>query len=314
MDWTELVRIISPPLEAGLEGPSLFLALLALGMLVGMLTGFFGVGGGFLIVPLLNVVLGIRYEVAVGSSLSFMIGTSFSGLLRQRQEGNVQYEIAGYLAAGSIVGAVLGDGLQNFLLLSVAGGQEGPFTAVMHGTFILMLIGTIFAVRSRGDEHQRAPLLLKWGPSPFFETPESLSFWEAGRGLRKGYSVPGSFVVGMLIGLATGLLGIGGGVLLVPVLLGLFGLSHHRAAGTSLGVIFVTSIAGIVKKGLSDIPKVSLPLTFVLLLSSVIGVRMGVFLVKKTGAGEFHRYFVWVLVLTIGIILMDLLPMLLIGF
>lgn len=326
MDWDLLLKLLAPPIEASVEGALLMGVLLALGLTVGVLTGFFGVGGGFLVVPLLNVALGIPYELAVGSSLSFMIGTSFSGVLRQRREGNVHFQVSAYLVSGSLIGAIVGDWLQNLLLFQVAGGREEVFTPIMHSIFILLLVGTILGMKpgrakgasaaagtageaakptgaagGNGNTQEKLPLLLRFGPGPRFQTPES----EAMAGSR-GYSVPGTFVVGAGVGITTGLLGIGGGVLLVPVLLGLFGLSHQRAAGTSLAVIFATAIAGIVKKGLAEIPKVSLPLTVMLLLGSVIGVQLGVFLVKKTGAHDFKRYFVYVLLLAIALIAADL--------
>jgi uncharacterized membrane protein YfcA len=246
--------------------------------------------------------------VAVGSSLSFIIGTSFSGVLKQRKEGNVHFEVAAYLVSGSVIGAVLGDVLQNFLLFQVAGGREEVFTPIMHSIFIVLLLVTMWFMRapskkSGGSEGGKkdVPLLARVGLPPYFHTPESGESPES-----RGFSVPGTFVTGAGIGVATGLLGIGGGVLLVPVLLGLFGLTHQRAAGTSLAVIFSTAVVGIVKKGFAEIPKVSLPLTMVLLVSSVIGVQLGILLVKNAGASNFRRYFNYVLLLAIALIVADL--------
>src|SRR6056297_1709025 len=229
MDWNSLLELLAPPLHAGGEGAMLYIALLLLGLVVGVLTGFFGVGGGFLVVPLLNVVLGINYEVAVGSSLSFIIGTSFSGVLKQRLEGNVHLRIAAYLVTGSVVGAVLGDSIQNYLLFGIAGGREMVFTPIIHSIFIVLLIATMWSMRSSskssdsGGRVGKVPLLAKIGPPPFFHTPETEGLSNA-----RGFSVPATFLTGTGVGVATGLLGIGGGVLLVPVLLGLFGLVHQR--------------------------------------------------------------------------------------
>lgn len=308
MDLQQLLQLLAPPLGVGAEGPLFYLALLLLGLGVGVLTGFFGVGGGFLVVPLLNVVLGINYEVAVGSSLSFIIGTSFSGVLKQRQEGNVHFRVAGYLVSGSVLGAVLGDSLQNYLLFRVAGGQEAVFTPIMHSIFIVLLIATMWSMKppskkNRAPAHstEKVPFLAKIGVPPYFHTPETEGWSES-----RGFSVPGTFLAGIGIGIATGLLGIGGGVLLVPVLLGLFGLSHQRTAGTSLAVIFSTAVVGILKKGLAEIPKISLPLTMVLLVSSVIGVQFGILLVRHAGAHDFRRYFNYVLLLSITLIVADL--------
>jgi len=308
MNWNEILQLLTPSLNAGVEGPLLYGVLLILGLAVGILTGFFGVGGGFMLVPLLNVVLGINYEIAVGSSLSFIIGTSFSGVLAQRGSGNVHLEVAAYLISGSVFGAVFGDVLQNILLFTVAGGRVELFTLWMHAIFILVLIGTIAAVRPGRDAGagaqsagiKKMPLLARIGPPPRFHTSETQLLPG-----HAGFSVPATFLVGFLIGITTGLLGIGGGVLLVPVLLGLFGLSHQKAAGTSLAIIFVTSIAAIIKKGFTDIPKVNLVLTMVLLISSVIGVRAGIALLQRTGGKSFRQYFVYVLLAVIILIGVD---------
>ena len=312
MDWIEVWQLLSPATEAALSGGSYYVSLLAIGLGIGILTGFFGVGGGFLVVPILNVMLGVRYEIAVGSSLSFIIGTSFAGLLRQRKAGNVHFGVAGYLVAGSVLGAVLGDSLQMFLLNGIAGGNTALFTVFMHSIFIVVLVGTIFAMRSSNNSSEAdtaatkkaavndrsdAPLLAKIGPPPKFHIVEWAGF---------GFSVPGTFLVGALIGVFTGLLGIGGGVLLVPVLLGLFGLSHQKAAGTSLAIIFATAVVAVIKKSLSAVPKVSLPMTLILLVASVIGVQLGVYLVKRVSGSGFRRLFVYVLLAAIAMIVTDL--------
>lgn len=301
MDWNELLRLVAPPIEASLAGPPFYAVVLNIGLSVGVLTGFFGVGGGFLIVPLLNIALDINYELAVGSSLSFIIGTSFAGLLKQNEQKNVNFEVAGYIVAGSMIGAVIGDNLQMFLLYGLAGGRQELFTLVMHGLFLFVLIGTIFSMRApANDKMEKLPLLARTGPPPKFHIDE----W----GIH-GFSVPGTFLVGAVIGILTGLLGIGGGVLLVPILLGLFGLSHTKAAGTSLAIIFATSLVAVAKKGFSAVPKVSLPLTLILLIASVIGIQLGIYLVHRVSGAGFRRYFSYVLLAAIALILIDALAM-----
>lgn len=298
MAWSEVLRLVAPPIEASLTGAPFYAVVLTIGLGIGILTGFFGVGGGFLIVPLLNIVLDISYELAVGSSLSFIIGTSFAGLLKQNEQKNVHFEVAGYIIAGSVIGAVLGDNLQGFILYGLAGGRQELFTLIMHGLFLLVLIGTIVSMRTPAgrEEPSRLPLLARIGPPPKFHIEE----WG-----RHGFSVPGTFLVGAVIGVFTGLLGIGGGVLLVPVLLGLFGLNHTKAAGTSLAIIFATSIVAVIKKGFSTVPKVSLPLTLILLIASVIGVQFGIFLVHRVSHTGFRRSFSYVLLAAITLILID---------
>jgi len=78
------------------------------GFIVGILSGLFGVGGGFLLVPLLNTVFGIPYNIAIGSSLLQMVGTSTASTLKHRCYGHLDFKLAGFILMGSIVGVELG--------------------------------------------------------------------------------------------------------------------------------------------------------------------------------------------------------------
>ncbi len=301
MNWEYLITIIAPPMQASLSGAWLYLVLLVIGGFIGVLTGFFGVGGGFLIVPLLNIVVGINYELAVGSSLSFILGTSFTGMMRQRSQGNVYLAAAGYIAAGSVIGSVLGDLAQEALLFSIAGGSRHVFTMWMHGLFLVVLAVTMIAVKAssrESAEQERTPMLLARGPRPMFSSEGNIQI-----------SIPLTFLIGLIIGVMTGLLGIGGGVLLVPILLGLFGLGHRTAVGTSLAIVVITSLSGIIKKGFSDIPKVSLPLTVLLIAGSIFGLQLGIMLLRRSGEKSFRRYFTYIIILAMALIAADLLGM-----
>jgi len=78
------------------------------GFIIGILSGLFGVGGGFLLVPLLNIVFNIPYNIAIGSSLLQMVGTSAAGSLKHKSYVNIDYKLAGFAVIGSIVGVELG--------------------------------------------------------------------------------------------------------------------------------------------------------------------------------------------------------------
>lgn len=296
--WSGITLLLDPAVHSHLSGPPLYAALLLIGLGIGVLTGFFGVGGGFLLVPLLNIVLGINYELAVGTSLCFIIGTSAVGLLKQKQHGNVHLKVAVFIVSGSLIGAVLGDSLQMYLLHGAAGGNATRFTLIMHTLFILLLGATAYSMKNPvNNDTGKLPILARFGPAPKF----SLEEWGSA-----AFSVPGACVTGILIGISTGLLGIGGGILLVPVLLVFFGLTHQKAAGTSLAIIFATSVAAVLKKGFSDIPKISIPVTLVLLLTSIIGVQLGIFMVRQASGSGFRRYFIYVIILTTALIAADL--------
>jgi hypothetical protein len=78
------------------------------GFVIGILSGLFGVGGGFLLVPLLNAVFSVPYNIAIGSSLLQMVGTSAASTLKHRGYGNIDYKLAGFTVMGSMVGVELG--------------------------------------------------------------------------------------------------------------------------------------------------------------------------------------------------------------
>lgn len=297
MNWDTLLLMLNPPLESSVHGITLYVLLLAIGMIIGMLTGFFGIGGGFLVVPLLHIFAGIPYQTAVGSSLTLILGTSFTGFLKQRSSGNIEISVAMYLGMGSVLGAVLGDALQNFLYV-LSGAQDDIFNLSMHGIILVLLFSIIMLFRYKGSEkdQETLPLMqrINFPPSYRISTSEDRSI-----------SIVVTFFTGMVLGILTGLIGIGGGVILLPLLIGMFGLPHRKAAGTSLTVGLVTSTAAVITKGITDSSKIHLPLTMILLLTSIIGLHVGFSLLQRTGEKNFRKVFSYIIMLTIILIVID---------
>lgn len=298
------MRLLQIPSSLTISAPVLYGGVILLGLFIGLLTGLFGVGGGFLVVPLLNVLLGVPYRIAVGSSLFFIVGTSAFALPAHIRERNFEPKAVLYLSAGSILGALCGDLVQDFLVYAVSGGRAETFEVWMHGLFLALLFVTaILLLRPvrdpYGEGHARPRTPIQQLPLPPYTKLEQ-------EGLA-GVSIPGLIGIGFLIGILTGLLGVGGGVLFMPVLLLVIGLRPKLAVGTSLGVVLTASIAGLLKKLLSAQPKVSLPLTLMLFVGSMVGVRAGIRILKRIEGGKIRQYFVIVVFLAIGIILFDLL-------
>jgi hypothetical protein len=282
--------------QAHLAGFALYAALAGMGLGIGMLTGLFGVGGAFLVVPLLNTLLGIPYELAIGSSLCFVAGTSTAGLIRHARLGNVELAAAVFLSAGSMVGAVLGDMLQDVLVRHVAGGDQARFDTLMDVLFVGLLCVVILSVVREPRPHASGKVALQrmsLGPR--------VDLRKAGR---EGVSGTGLVAIGLLVGVMTGVFGVGGGVLFVPILLIFVGMSPHLAVGTSLGVVLLASTAGTVKKGLAD--EVSLTIAMALLLGSVLGVQAGVWLCGRIGGKQLRRYFALVVAAAVVMLLVDL--------
>ena len=297
----ELFALLAPDFAPHLTGVAFYAVLVLLGTVIGLMTGFFGVGGGFLTVPLLNIILGIPYEIAVGSDLCFIVGTSVSGFLRQTYLNKVDFRAVACIAGGSITGAVVGDIVQDALIHSVAGGERAVFTNIMHVLFLVLLSATAFIILKKRQAYAAAGgrtvlQRFSFGPSVDLSHP----------GL-DDVNLIGMIVAGFFIGVLTGVMGIGGGVLMVPVLLVLVGLPADKASGTSLGIIFLAAFAGVVKKSLSSTPKISLPVTMALLVASVIGVQIGIKLVQNIDTRRFRKYFSVVIFAAIVLILFDLL-------
>ncbi len=284
-----------------------------LGFGIGILTGLFGVGGGFLIVPLLHVLLGVPYSVAVGSSLLFILGTSALAIPGHYKQGNFEPKAVLYLSIGSVIGSLVGDETQDLLALHMAKGNLPIFNQWMHGLFVgLLLLTSILLLWPNWQRKTGNGSLNNSIPRPAsVQSPLHQINIPPFTHLKKAdlprISIPGLVLLGFLVGLLTGLLGVGGGVLFMPILLLVVGLPPKLAVGTSLGVVLFAALAGTVKKVLSPVPKINLFLTMALLLGSALGVQVGNYLCQRIEGSRIRQYFVLVIALAMGVIVWDLL-------
>ncbi len=279
-----------------MSGLPLLCALAGLGWAIGILTGLFGVGGGFLITPVLIVAFGIDESLAVGSSLSLMIGTGAAGLARHARLGNVEPKSMLILGGGSVGGAILGTELHVFLRTSL--GLAGPvdFHVAMRGLYVVLLLATGWLVLRGSAERRGTRSLLQRLPlPPRVDLPHaSLT----------GVSLFGMSLLGVCVGVLSGLLGVGGGVLFMPILLLVVGLSAHQAVGTSLGVVLFAAIAGTIKHGL--LGTVNLWIAMACLMGSTIGVQLGAWLCHRLHAEKLRRYFALVVFAAAAVVAADL--------
>jgi uncharacterized protein len=194
----------------------------AVGLVAGFLSGLFGVGGGILIVPALVLVMTMDQRLAHGTSLAAVLPIAVSSTLGYALEDKVDWPVAALLAAAAVAGALVGTHAlqrlpQRTLALAFAG----------------LLIAT--AVRLLVDH----------------------SGVGVGRGALDAASVVGLLVLGATSGILAGLLGVGGGIIMVPAMVVLWGIPPAVAKGTSLAVIIPTSIMGTWRNrhhGNADIP------------------------------------------------------------
>jgi len=281
-------------IDAHLTGLWLLSGLAAFGLVIGILSGLFGVGGGFMVVPLLKLVFGIDYPLAVGSSLSFTIGTGAAGMLRHMRLGNVEFKTTLLLGSATVFGAIFGANLLEFLKDSLGGTDERHFTLLMHGLFVLVLLVTAWMVLRNPGETTQRPLLARLPLPPYVDLPSANL---------THISLLGLFVLGLGIGVFKGLLGIGGGVLFVPALMVVVGLQVRQAIGTSLGVVLFGSIAGTIKYAQRG--NVNLWIVMSLLVGSVVGVQIGVWACQKLHARGLRRWFVLLVLLVAAVLAVD---------
>jgi uncharacterized membrane protein YfcA len=244
--------------------------IIGLGGIVGLLSGMFGVGGGFLTTPLL-IFYGIPPAVAVASSATQITGASVSGVLAHGGKDGVDYHMGAVLVAGGALGAFAGGFA--FRALQDAGQIDtvvGILYVVLLGGIGLVMaresVGSIVAQR-RGEKpraqlRRHHPLIamlpLRW------------RFYRSGL-----YISPlAPFLLGLATGLMTVLMGVGGGFILVPAMIYLLGMSTRVVVGTSLfQILFVTAATTMVHAMTTH--AVDIVLAGLLLIGSVTGAQVG---------------------------------------
>jgi uncharacterized membrane protein YfcA len=242
--------------------------LLGLGALVGVLSGMFGVGGGFLITPLLFLV-GIPPAVAVATSANQIVASSVSGVLAHFRRKTVDLKMGLVLLAGGLVGAVAGVVVFNYLKSL---GQVDLLVSLCYVIFLgvigaLMLIESLNAIR-KSRKNRTAPKRRKrnWIDA----LPLKIRFRVSGLYI----SVLPPVAVGLFVGLLSAIMGVGGGFIMVPAMIYLLGMPTKVVIGTSLfQIIFVTAFTTMAHAITNQ--TVDLPLAVLLLIGGVVGAQFG---------------------------------------
>ena len=252
------------------------LVIVALGALTGILSGMFGVGGGFLTTPLL-IFYGVPPTVAAASSASQVTGASVSGVFAHTRRGGVDYHMGAVLVAGGVLGTGIGAVLFRVL-------QElGQIDTVINLLYVVLLgtIGTIMARESLASlKAAQAGLTLP--PRKRRHHPLVANLPLRWRFYRSGlYISPlAPLLLGVVTGILTMLMGIGGGFVLVPAMLYILGMSANVVVGTSLFQILFVTMATTMMHALTT-KAVDIVLAVLLLLGSVSGAQVGAQLAQK---------------------------------
>jgi len=243
------------------------------GGLVGILSGLFGVGGGFLLVPLLNTILGIPLPMAVGSATCYTLGPATTALLARRPTSGLTelpLILAGGLFAGVFTGTSTLSILQSTGDLVMFGRKIPAVDLVVLSSYSVLMTGIAFAsitsaLRPRkAVSASSAAILSRWRVRPMAVIP----------GLTPSeYSIPLLALLGFGVGCLSGFLGMSGGLVLIPATVYLLGLKVRDATTVTVVIVWLAACQACVMHSLQG--RVNLWLTASLLVTGPIGARLG---------------------------------------
>ncbi len=283
--------IYLPIAEVSVNAP----LLVALGLVVGFISGLFGIGGGFLMAPVL-VFMGIPPAVAVASQANHVVASSASSVFAYGRKRSVDFRMGGVLAAGGIVGSVLG--VEGFRVLRVL-GQADLVVALSYLIFLgviggLMLTESVSALRRRKRGEPAAEPKDR-RPPWLYGLPFKIRFPRS----RLYISVLPPLAIGAFVGLLSAVMGVGGGFVLVPAMIYLLRMPAGIVVGTSLfQIIITTAVVTVMQAGRNQ--TVDLVLATLLIFGGVIGAQLGARASSRFRAEEL-RIVLALIVLAVGL-------------
>jgi uncharacterized protein len=259
------------------------LLLLGLGGVVGFLSGLFGVGGGFLMTPLL-IMAGIPPTVAAASDSNQIVAASTSGTYAHYRMGNVDFKMGIFLLVGGVVGGTLG--VQLIKILCALGNAD----FVIKVTYVVMLgvIGSYMFIESLQSLRHKAPRARPVAapkPSLYARLVQALP-WQmrfAKSGVTLSPLLP--IILGLFVGVLAAIMGVGGGFIMVPVMVYLLRMPMHVVVGTSLFQILFTCVNVTIMQAMTN-RTVDMELAIILLLGSTLGAQFGARLSRKLKADQ----------------------------
>jgi len=268
---------------------------LAMGLAVGFISGMFGIGGGFLMTPLL-IFIGVQPAVAVASVTTHVAASSFSGAIAYWRRNAIDVTLALTLLAGGIIGSAGGVALFTWLR---AQDQLDLVIGLSYVT-LLSIVGVLLV-----GESARAIVRARHGKPAELRRPGS-HVWFHGLPLKLRFkrskvyvsAIP-VLVIGLIIGFIGAIMGIGGGFLLVPMLIYLVRVPTAAVIGTSLILTFLTMVAATVLHAATN-HLVDAVLALILMVGGVIGAQFGAHAGQRI-RGEWLRLLLGLLVLAVGL-------------
>jgi uncharacterized protein len=279
--------------------------ILGLGGLVGLLSGIFGVGGGFLMTPLL-IMFGIPPTVAAASDSNQIVGASTSGTFAHYRLGNVDFKMGVLLLIGGVIGGT--GGVQVIKVLRALGNAD----FLINVTYVLMLgfVGIFMFVESL-QALRKKPIDTAQKAQPVKESPYSRmikklpgqTYFDKS-GVQMSIILP--LFMGVLVGVLAAIMGVGGGFIMVPVMVYMLRMPMHVVVGTSLFQILFTCIDVTIMQSYSN-HTVDFVLALFLMIGSALGAQVGAKISKNLKADQLKIILASIVLLVMGKMLFGLL-------
>ncbi len=254
------------------------LLIFGLGGFVGLLSGIFGVGGGFLMTPLL-IMFGIPPTVAAASDSNQIVGASTSGTLAHWRLGNVDFKMGIILLIGGIIGGTLG--VQIIKILRAMGNADFlikiTYVIMLGGVGSYMFVDSLKGLKGSTATTKKEP---KTRESTYAKMLKSLPFQTEFEKSGTKISLLLPLIFGVFVGILAAIMGVGGGFIMVPVMVYLLRMPMHVVVGTSLFQILFTCVDVTIMQSYSN-HTVDFVLALLLLLGSTIGAQIGTSISKR---------------------------------
>ncbi|HMF69164.1 MAG TPA: sulfite exporter TauE/SafE family protein [Phyllobacterium sp.] len=266
-----------------------------MGAAVGFLSGMFGVGGGFLITPLL-IFYNIPPAVAVATGANQVIASSFSGALTHFKRGTLDVKLGSLLVVGGIAGAAVG--IYVFVLLREL-GQLDLIVSLLYVIFLSTVGGLMLYESLQAMRRMRAGQLSNLKKPGQHNWVHRLPFKMRFRASKIYVSIVPVLVLGGAIGFLSSIMGVGGGFIMVPAMIYLLKVPTNVVIGTSLyQIVFVTAFTTVMQATTNQ--SVDIVLAMLLMTGGVIGAQYGARVGQKL-RGEQLRALLAMLVLAVGL-------------
>ncbi len=270
--------------------------ILILSVCVGFVSGLFGIGGGFLMTPIL-IFLGIPPAFAVANEANNILGTSVSGALTHWFKKTLDYKMGLVIVLGGVVGTIVGIIIFDYL------NEKGIINVIISLAYIyvLIIVGTLMFAKGTKE-------LVNLKKKIIIRKKAHTHFWIHGLPFRMRFhksnlyeSALAPIVLGFIVGIFASIMGVGGAFLMVPAMIYIIGMPTRLVPGTSLFVtIFITSL--VVIGHAFKFQTIDFILVGILLTGSIVGLHIGLKVAEKLNASE-YKTLLAILLISVGIIM-----------